>query len=224
MADQPPRLTDADFAGLTQHIQELLAKAEALPFPNVQEDLFELLNSLDLLHREVFSRMLERVEVAAPDLIPEFERDLAIRTVLMLYDFLPEEAEPDSTGNATFIPLDQITVSPGLKRPIWLPGGTVSDILPGTCIARTIEDVQVLLCNIEGQLYAYKNACLDSILPLDKGHLEGHMLTCPWHNCRYDLKSGEIQNGSGLKLEQYPIKFGDDGRFTIGFNIPKYSY
>ena len=222
MADTPPRLNDADFAGLTEHIQKLLEKFEGLPLPKVQEDVFELLNCMDLLHREAFSRMLERIETAAPELIPEFERDLVIHMVLMLYNFLPEESEPLHSPNATFIPLDQLSISPAIKMPVWIPGGRVAELQPGNFRAQKFEDVDVLLVNLEGELYAYRNACLNSILPLDRGRLEGNILICPWHNCRYDLRTGEIQNGSGLKLEKFPVKAGADGRFAVGFNIPKY--
>jgi nitrite reductase/ring-hydroxylating ferredoxin subunit len=220
MSETPPRLNDTDFADLTEHIRDLLEKFEGLPFPNVKEDVFELLNCLDFLHRETLSRMLERIEMVAPALIPEFERDYAIRATLMLYNFMPEEPQAASSASSTFIPLDQITVSPAIKMPVWIPGGNIAEIPPGTFKAKTFEDVEVLLGNLEGQLYAYQNACLDSILPLDRGQLEGHLLICPWHGCHYDLRSGEIQNGSGLKLKKYPLKVGQDGRFTVGFNIP----
>ena len=219
----PDRLTDADFAELADHIQSLLARFNNLPAGDVKEDVFELLNSFDLLHREVFARWLELMERQAPHLLLALEQDFAIQTLLMLYGFIPEETVPTRPDSSvSFIPLDQLTVSPGLKQPIWLPGGHIDDIPPGTMAAKTFEDVRVLLCHIDGQLHAYHNGCIDSILPLDRGRLDGYMLTCPWHDCQYDLRTGEIQNGSGLKLEQYPVKVGEDGRFTVGFNIPKY--
>lgn len=224
MTDTPPRLNDIDFVGLTEHIQGLLEQVENLPLPKVQEEVFELLNCIDLLHRETFSRILERIETVAPDLVSEFERDLAIRTVLMLYNFIPEETEPARSPHSTFIPLDQITISPGIKRPIWIPGGSLSEIPPRTFKAQKFEDVDVLLCNLDGELYAYRNACLDSILPLDRGKLEENILICPWHNCRYDMRTGAIQNGTGLKLEKFPVKVDNQGRFAVGFNIPSYSF
>ena len=51
MADRPPRLNDADFEKLTAHIEGLLQEFEDLPLPKVREDIFELLNCLDFLHR-----------------------------------------------------------------------------------------------------------------------------------------------------------------------------
>jgi 3-phenylpropionate/trans-cinnamate dioxygenase ferredoxin subunit len=142
----------------------------------------------------------------------------------MLYNFIPEETAPAQSLNSTFIPLDQITISPGIRRPIWIPGGNLTDIPAGTFRAQKFEDVDVLLCHLDGELYAYRNACLDSILTLDRGKLEENILVCPWHNCRYDMRTGAIQNGTGLKLEKFPVKVDDQGRFTVGFNIPSYSF
>ena len=55
MADKSPRLNDADFEKLTEHIEGLLQKFEDLPLPKVREDIFELLNCLDFLHREALT-------------------------------------------------------------------------------------------------------------------------------------------------------------------------
>ena len=65
-----------------------------------------------------------------------------------------------------------------------------------------------------------RNACLTSILPLSSGHIEADILVCPWHNCRYNIRTGEIQNGSGLTLETYPVRVSEDGQFRVGLNIP----
>lgn len=223
MADLPPRLNDADFEKLTEHIEGLLKKFEDLPLPRVREDVFELLNCLDFLHREALTRLVELIETKAPQLKLDMANDFAIQTLMMLYSFVPQEPEPPSTSSrAVFIPIDQITVSPAIKQPIWLPAGNQADIPPGTFKARKFEDVEVLLCNIDGEIFALRNACLNSILPLSSGHLEGHILVCPWHQCRYDVRTGQIQNGSGLKLETYPVKSGPDGQLRVGFNIPNW--
>ena len=224
MTDSTDRLDDADFERLAEHIRGLLETLEQLPDPKIKDDVFELLNSLDLLHREALARVLALLEAHAPHLLPQLEQDFAIRTLLMLYSFMPEAAPTAARSTrVTFIPIDHISVSPALKMPVWIPGGNIADIPSGTLRSQPFEDVSVLLANIEGEIVAYQNACLDSILPLDRGQVDEYFLTCPWHQCKYDLRTGEIQNGSGLKLEKFPVKVADDGRFSVGFNIPKYS-
>jgi len=106
--------------------------------------------------------------------------------------------------------------------PVWIPGGYLDDLPPGTMRSQKFEDVDVLLGNVNGEIFALRNACLDSILPLSAGQLDGPLLICPWHGCQYDVRTGEIQNGSRRKLETFPVMVGENGRFSVGFNIPEY--
>jgi 3-phenylpropionate/trans-cinnamate dioxygenase ferredoxin subunit len=224
MENLTPYFTDDDYGDLTLHIQERLEQLEQLPHPPVREAMFDLLGSIDMMHREALTRLLLIVQKHTPQLLEQFQADIVIRSMLSLYEFIDTENEPEPepppVGNTTFIPLDQISVSPKIKEPIWIPGGHVNDLQPGSLQARKFEDVEVVLINAEAELFALRNACLDSILPLSAGSLEGHVLTCPWHGCRYDVRTGEIQNGSRLKLETYPVVVGENGKFHVGFNIP----
>lgn len=226
MENLTPYFTDDDYAELMLHIQRRLDQLQQLPHPQVREAMLDLLGSIDMMHREAFVRLLLIFQQESPNMLPRLEDDTVIRSVLALYELLPDdESEPEpppSPASGTFIPLEAVGVSSGPKRPIWMPGGAVDNLPPGSMRAQAFEDVRLLLCNVDGQIYALHNACLDSILPLSSGVLEGHILTCPWHGCRYDVRTGEIQNGSGLKLERFPVRLLDNGKITVGFNIPDY--
>lgn len=221
MDNLTPYFSDDDYESLALHIQDLLDNLEQLPHPKVKEDMLDLLGSIDMMHREALVRMLLLVQRHAPQMMPRLEQDFVISSVLSLYELLAEPSPPSQ--NVTFIPIDQIGVSPVIKEPIWIPGGQVADLPPGAFRAQKFEDVDILLCNVDDKIFALRNACLDSILPLSSGQLEEHVLICPWHGCRYDVRTGEIQNGSGLKLETFPVSVDEKGRFNVGFNIPKYS-
>ncbi len=45
--------------------------------------------------------------------------------------------------------------------------------------------------------------------------LEDHYLTCPWHGCKYDLKTGKAVNGSDKSLETFPVEIEDDGLIKV---------
>ena len=124
-------------------------------------------------------------------------------------------------GVSTFIPLDQIGVAPAIKMPVWIPAGKVRDLPPHTMRRQRFEDEELLLCRVDDQIFALQNACLDSVLPLDRGTLDGYILNCPWHGCQYDIRTGEIQNDSGLRLASYPVQVEGE-RFFVGFNIPEH--
>lgn len=228
MQNLTPFFTDDDYAELTLHIHARLDQLQQLPHPQVRDAMFDLLNSIDMMHREAFVRLLLLIQQDAPDLFARLEEDTVIRSVLALYELLPDDSPepepPPSPDAGTFIPLDAISVSPGIKEPIWIPAGPVDDLPPGSMRAQKFEDVDVLLCHVDGEIYAVRNACLDSILPLSVGTLDGYILVCPWHGCRYDIRTGEIQNDSGLKLKRYPVRRLDNGKFMVGFNIPNHAW
>lgn len=226
MENLTPYFSDDDYAQLTLHIQARLDELEQLPHPQVKEAMLDLLGSIDMMHREAFVRLLLLIQKESPQLLQKLQDDTIIHSVLSLYEFIPSEESENPTvpaENAIFIPIDQIDISPSIKEPIWIPGGNIADLPAGSFRSQKFEDVDVLLCNVDGEIFALHNACLDSILPLSSGRLEGHTIICPWHGCRYDVRTGEIQNGSGLKLATYPVAIDEQGRFSVGFNIPKYA-
>ena len=217
----PIHLTDAEYEQVTLRVRELIDQLEELPYPNVRDDVFDLLQGFDALHREALARLLQLIVSEAPSLIPQVEEDFVIRTLLILYDFLPQEAEPNASlpQNGGFVPLDQVGLLEEIRMPIWMPGGHLSDLEPGTLRSKKFEGVSVLLCRIEDEVFALQNACLGSILTLEQGRLEGYTLVCPWHDCHYDVRSGELQGGSGQKVQTFPVEVGAQGRFSVGFNI-----
>ncbi|MBA2359533.1 MAG: NifU family protein [Actinobacteria bacterium] len=77
------------------------------------------------------------------------------------------------------------------RRPVFAEAGAAEDVAPGELRAVTVEDIGVLLANVEGEIYAFKNGCPVDGLPLEGGRLADAVLVCPWHNCAYDARSGK---------------------------------
>ena len=94
--------------------------------------------------------------------------------------------EPESTQVAA--PVVQIGK---FRRPVFAEAGAAEDVAPGELRAVTVEDIDVLLANVEGEIYAFKNGCPVDGLPLEGGRLADAVLVCPWHNCAYDARSGK---------------------------------
>ncbi|MGI8412812.1 MAG: NifU family protein [Solirubrobacteraceae bacterium] len=82
----------------------------------------------------------------------------------------------------------------GLKRPVFEDAGLLADLSPGQLKAVAVDGGSILIANVDGEPYAFRNTCpLDSNreMPLDGGRLSGAVLVCPWHNCSYDARSGK---------------------------------
>ena len=102
-----------------------------------------------------------------------------------------------------------------LRRPSFVDAGPP----PSELRALDVEGVPVLLVNMGGEVYAFKNACPVDGSPLDGGRLTGTVLVCPWHNCAYDARSGDRTDGEpGEGLAVVPIAVSD-GKVQVAVNV-----
>lgn len=82
-----------------------------------------------------------------------------------------------------------------------------------------VDGRQVLVLRSGGRLYACNNRCPHEGYPLSEGTLsEGCVLTCNWHNWKFDLASGQTLVG-GDTLVRYPVK-EEGGQILIDWTEP----
>ena len=106
-----------------------------------------------------------------------------------------------------------------LRRPVFVEAGAAEDIAPGELKALEADGVPVLLANVEGELYAFRNACAVDGLPLEGGRLAGTVLVCPWHNCAYDARTGKRADGSDEPgVTAVPVAV-HDGAVRVAVNV-----
>jgi ferredoxin-NADP reductase/nitrite reductase/ring-hydroxylating ferredoxin subunit len=56
-----------------------------------------------------------------------------------------------------------------------------------------INDQNICLANIDGKYFAINNICSHEGGPLADGKLEGYEVECPWHQSRFDIRSGQVK-------------------------------
>ncbi len=96
-----------------------------------------------------------------------------------------------------------------LRRPRWVAAGNLEDLEPGALRPLRLENEPLILTLLEGEVYAYRDGCpTGSALTLQLGSVEGTMLVCPWHGCRYDLRTGKREDAEG-KLSVLPVAVQD---------------
>lgn len=69
--------------------------------------------------------------------------------------------------------------------------GKINELPLGAMKAIEVDGKEIVLCNYNGKIYAIERRCGHMNAPLDKGTLEGYIVTCPMHNAQFDITKGE---------------------------------
>jgi 3-phenylpropionate/trans-cinnamate dioxygenase ferredoxin component len=67
----------------------------------------------------------------------------------------------------------------------------LSEIAPGTTRRVVLNSLEILLCNVDGKVYAIEDVCTHDGGPLDQGTLEGECVVCPRHGATFDVRTGD---------------------------------
>ena len=98
-------------------------------------------------------------------------------------------------------------------RPVYRDVCPATEIAPGAMRGVLVEGQAVLLIRLDDELFAVKNACGESPLPLDYSTLDGTELRCSWHGCRYDVRTGHrLDRPAAAREEQLsvlPVRVSD---------------
>jgi 3-phenylpropionate/trans-cinnamate dioxygenase ferredoxin component len=87
----------------------------------------------------------------------------------------------------------------------------VSEILPGHLLRVEVAGRLLCLVNVAGTIYAVDDDCTHISGPLDRGELEGHVLTCPLHLAQFDVRTGEVLRGPAREpLPSYRVMVEDE--------------
>ncbi len=74
----------------------------------------------------------------------------------------------------------------------WIEVFPASDLKPGRHTLVDLAGVELLLVNIDGELFAIENVCSHDGGELSNGKINGNEITCPRHFARFNLKTGAV--------------------------------
>jgi Fe-S cluster biogenesis protein NfuA/nitrite reductase/ring-hydroxylating ferredoxin subunit len=134
----------------------------------------------------------------------EVTLELAIRHAI-------EEACPDLVGfDVEGIPKEeatQTTVASPTERakPNWIALENAENLGDGAWMPVRLAGKRLVVCKVDGNLYAYRNHCPACNLPFDSGTLEAGLLRCPLGH-RYDVQhAGSCQEVPTAHLDPFPL-------------------
>ena len=94
--------------------------------------------------------------------------------------------------------------------PDFVQVANISELHSGACKAIELNGKTVALFNVDGTVYALDNICLHRGGPLGDGSLEGEVVTCPWHQWQYNVRTGEMCGNRAVKVATYPVQVEGD--------------
>ena len=125
------------------------------------------------------------IEEACPDLVG-FEVDGILR----------EDEAPAAVAQ----PQDGI-------KPNWIVLENAQQMIDGAWMPVRVAGKRLVLCRVDGNLYAYRNNCPACNMPFDAGALEEGLLRCPLGH-RYDVRhAGRCAEIPTAHLDPFPLLF-----------------
>jgi nitrite reductase/ring-hydroxylating ferredoxin subunit len=260
---------------LLVRVDELIAALSAHPDSAVKQQLDELLDGIDFVHRTALTRLMGAIQSMAGDaFINRLTADPAIRLLLMSYGLLAvdrrlqaEEAldavrghlhshgidveladvvgsvvsvrisgpgtkddqlvaraltDMDTALHAGLPGFQELTVDDGSKKggdavflpatslrrarkPVYRALGAYDAVAEGEVHAFNLDGESILVARVEDEVFAVKDYCGDTPLPLRYSTLEGSTLRCSWHGCLYDIRTGGRMEESARELERLHV-------------------
>ncbi len=197
-----------------EKLDQLMREAEQISDVDHKVLLYNVLQYFDSIHREPLARIMNAL-TKHPDLKNRIVQDETVQKLCNLYDLAIEDVPTEKEGVVGFVPVENVGMLSIPKQKDWLELGNYHELENQKLYPKNYERVNFLISRIGSEVFAIQNQCDGSVLPIDKGTLEDHYLICPWHGCRYDLKTGEAVNEANKKLETFPVEIEEDGLVKV---------
>lgn len=65
----------------------------------------------------------------------------------------------------------------------------------GETLRVSVGGVVMAIARVKGELHAFQEFCTHRYGPLSEGALHGCEVVCPWHNSRFDIRTGKVTHG-----------------------------
>ena len=90
------------------------------------------------------------------------------------------------------------------------------DIQPSQMKEVEVNGENICVVNVEGKYYAIGSICTHEGGPLADGTLEGYEVECPWHNSKFDVRTGEVTSPPASEPEPaYEVKVDGNNNILI---------
>jgi nitrite reductase/ring-hydroxylating ferredoxin subunit len=101
------------------------------------------------------------------------------------------------------------------RRPRFVPLGPSAALTDGQMREYVVEDVELVVVKLDGEIRAFANRCPHQGGPLGRGQLKDGVIWCPWHLWQFDARTGRARFPEGYtRAASYPVKI-EDGQILV---------
>ena len=98
------------------------------------------------------------------------------------------------------------------------------DIQPSQMKEVEVNGENICVVNVGGKYYAIGSICTHEGGPLADGTLEGYEVECPWHNSKFDVRTGEVTSPPASEPEPaYQVKVDGNNNILIKAQVKRKS-
>lgn len=98
-----------------------------------------------------------------------------------------------------------------MNDPGYVRAAAIAQLPAGTILAVKVGDEEVVLYNVDGEIYATRDCCTHQSYPLSKGTLRGKYVTCALHCWVYDVTTGRLTEDPRRFVRSFPVKVDAEG-------------
>ena len=98
----------------------------------------------------------------------------------------------------------------------WVRVASIDEVPVGELHRVEVEGEEIVLANVDGDLYALEDRCSHEDLPLSDGELSGTRLECIYHGAEFDVCTGNaLQLPAIGAVKSYETEMRDDGVYIF---------
>ncbi|HET7699720.1 MAG TPA: Rieske 2Fe-2S domain-containing protein [Candidatus Limnocylindria bacterium] len=192
----------------------------------VRERVFELLESVDAVHRRLIWTLAERLYNERAELFDRLLEDPLTSVLFEMYGLVAPSRRAEEGGDAPAAPVAMVGLADleaTIPAPLgWYDAGSADEVRADALVARDVEGERVLLVRAPGGVKAYRDRCPEAPMPLNAAVVRDGLILCPWHDCRFDVETGERRDRAGEGLASIPVTVRD-GAVRLGLRIGRRS-
>lgn len=91
----------------------------------------------------------------------------------------------------------------------YLPVADVAEVPKDRTKIIKVAGTPIALLNVGGTIYALEHSCPHQGGPIGEGEIEGMTITCPWHDWKFDIRTGANDRDPTILAKTYQVKIVD---------------